>query len=132
MVEPRTSVTRATICIDTNRGEPLIPVGSISADVTTRLTHTNQIAIPYNRARIGDCMSVYLRMVILFCPTACRLSPSSLPQSVLLCDLRSFLSISFVSAMKLLAADLAFVLDRRRKSDLAPVMAPDSPCQPAT
>lgn len=46
MVEPRTSVARATICIETNRGEPLIPLGSISAENTIRLTHTNQIAIP--------------------------------------------------------------------------------------
>jgi hypothetical protein len=46
MVEPRTSVARATACIETNRGEPTIPAGSACAAVTTRLTHTNQIPIP--------------------------------------------------------------------------------------
>src|SRR5918998_267942 len=66
MVEPRTSAARATICIDTNRGELLIPVGSICAENTTRLTHTNQTIIPQSRARIGDCMSVFLRTVIVF------------------------------------------------------------------
>src|SRR5918998_5504920 len=66
MVEPRTSAARATICIDTNRGELLISVGSICAENTTRLTHTNQIIIPQSRARIGDCISVFLRTVVVF------------------------------------------------------------------